>query len=369
LKQLSLTSLAFNTYRSTALLLAILFFCCGIFSEAQAQYKSENLFYYVDTQESYTSFKRHIDQISIVAPQSFSISEDGVVWGEVDPRVLDLANEHNVNVIPLVVNPGFDQQLFHSFLQDSAARQRTIKMMVKLAKKHGFDGWQFDFENIHINDRDKFTSFYRQTAEAFHDAGLSLSAAVVPTNTDFDLPTNYHRFLYEFWRGAYDLKAMAEIGDFLSLMTYSQHTRRTPPGPVAGIPWMKEMVSYLLNLDIKPNKISVGIPFYSNYWYADYSEQKGGFMNGRGASYGKVQGMISRYDAEVVWLEKEKTNYALWNHDGVFEYAFIEDSQSIKYKLQLLKEYNLRGFSVWRLGQEDPDVWSVIKTKTTPTRK
>lgn len=347
------------------MLLALLLIGC-LSTSATAQYKSENLFYYVDNEQAYSSFKNHIDQISIVAPQSFSVSKDGVVWGEVDPRVLSLAKKRDVQVIPLIVNPGFNQELFHTFLQDSAARQRTINMMVKLAKKYGFAGWQFDFENISLNDREAYTDFYRQTAEAFDDEGLSLSAAVVPTNTNFDLKSAYHRFLYESWRGGYNMKALAKIGDFLSLMTYSQHTSLTPPGPVAGLPWMKEMVEYLLDAGVNPQKISLGIPFYSNYWYADYSEKKGGFVNGSGASYDKVRGMIEKYDAEVVWMEKQKTHYALWSHDGVFEYAFLEDARSIKSKLQLLKQYNLRGFSVWRLGQEDPDVWSVIQAQTNP---
>lgn len=322
-----------------------------------AQYASENLFYMVDSEDSYQSFKDNLDQISVVAPQTFSISEEGVVWGEVDRRVRDLAEEHDIEVIPLIMNPGFDRDLFHSFLHDSTARHRTISMMVKLAGSYGFAGWQFDFEHIHISDREAFTNFYRETAEAFHEEGLSLSAAVVPTNSDYDLPTAYHRFLYEYWRGVYDLKELADIGDFLSLMTYSQHTRRTPPGPVAGIPWMKEMVEYMLDLNIAPEKISLGVPFYSTYWYADYSDERGGFINGRGASYEKVSGLIERYDADLVWLENQQCYYALWNHDGVFEYAFVEDARSISSKLNLLEDYNLRGISVWRLGQEDPEVW------------
>ncbi|MGD8426462.1 MAG: glycosyl hydrolase family 18 protein [Balneolaceae bacterium] len=328
----------------------------------RAQSNSENLFYYVDTEDSFQSFSAHSDVISVVAPQTYSISKAGVIWGEVDPRVLAIARENNIKVVPLVVNPGFDRDLFHDFLQDTAAQERAIGMMTDLAIKYKFAGWQFDFENIHITDRDAFTSFFKKTAEALHQQGLTLSAAVVPTNTNADLKTEYHRFLYEYWRGAYDLKALAETGDFLSLMTYSQHTRRTPPGPVAGVVWMQEMVEYMLNQGIDPQKISLGIPFYSTYWFADYDDERGGFVNGSGASYEKVQGLIERYDAEKVWLQKPQCYYALWNHDGIYEYAFIEDARSLKPKLDLLGEYNLRGISVWRLGQEDPAVWETIST-------
>lgn len=327
----------------------------------QAQSNPENLFYYVDSEDSFASFRAHSDAISIVAPQTYSISQSGVLWGEVDPRVLKIAREKGIKVIPLVVNPGFDRQLFHEFLQDSAAQRRTIEMMVELALKYGYTGWQFDFENIHLTDRQAFTEFYRRTAMAFRPHKLSLSAAVVPTNTSFVLKTAYHRFLYEYWRGAYDLPALAEIGDFLSLMTYSQHTRRTPPGPVSGLPWMEEMVRYLVDeLDINPQKISLGIPFYSTYWYADYSEERGGFINGTGASYAKVMGLADRYQADLVWLETPQCYYALWNHDGVYEYAYVEDRRSLAPKLALLDKYKLRGISVWRLGQEDPKVWELF---------
>jgi len=338
-------------------LIAALFCILGA-TTAEAQQASENLFYYVDAEDAFASFEANSDYITIVAPQTYSISESGVVWGEVDSRVMAIARQKDIQVIPLIMNPGFDRELFHTFLQDTTAQQRTIRMMVALAREYGYAGWQFDFEHIHLSDRQAFTDFYRRTADAFRPYQLSLSAAVVPTNTNFDLRTPYHRFLYEYWRGAYDLAALADIGDFLSLMTYSQHTRRTPPGPVSGLPWMREMVSYMTDeLGIAPQKISLGIPFYSTYWYADYTDERGGFMNGRGASYAKVQGLIDRYDAEVVWLEKPQTNYAIWNHDGVYEYAFIEDQRSLEPKLGLVDEYNLRGISVWRLGQEDPSVW------------
>jgi len=52
--------------------------------KAHAQTVSENLFYMVDSETSFQSFKNNIDQISIIGPQVFSINEHGVVWGEVD---------------------------------------------------------------------------------------------------------------------------------------------------------------------------------------------------------------------------------------------------------------------------------------------
>ncbi|MBC7758079.1 MAG: hypothetical protein H7069_04435, partial [Phormidesmis sp. FL-bin-119] len=65
-----------------------------------------------------------------------------------------------------------------------------------------------------------------------------------------------------------------------------------------------------------------------------------------------------------VWHEKAQVNWAMWDNEGVFEYLFIEDAQSLKPKLDLLKKYNLRGISVWVLGGEDPEGWEVLKRET-----
>jgi spore germination protein YaaH len=47
-----------------------------------------------------------------------------------------------------------------------------------------------------------------------------------------------------------------------------------------------------------------------------------------------------------------------WEQNGVFEYAWIENATALTPKLALQKRYGLRGISVWRIGQEDPRVWT-----------
>ena len=81
-----------------------------------AQTKSENLFYMVDTPESFASLQAHADQISIVCPQTFQVSKEGVLTGMVDPRVLEIAKANKIKVMPLIVNKGFDQQLLHEIV-------------------------------------------------------------------------------------------------------------------------------------------------------------------------------------------------------------------------------------------------------------
>ena len=342
----------------------VVFFLFCIAKVGQNQTKSENLFYMVDTPESFASFEANVDQISIVSPQTFLVSKEGVITGSIDRRVLKIAQKNNIKVMPLIVNKGFDQELLHEIISNQTSRKRSIKMMLEYADRYNLDGWQFDLEGLHVSDKDNYLQYFKETANALHSENLELSAAVVHMFENVGGPSEYQRFLYEDWRAGFALKELSEIGDFITVMTYDQHTRRTPPGPVAGAEWVEQVVKYMLDQGVSPSKLSMGVPSYSVHWYADYSEEKGGFSNGRQIGYKTVQHLLGKNDVLPTWNENAACNYAVWDNGGVFEYVFIEDGKSLKRKLEILNKYELRGISVWVLGREAPDFWQTLKNST-----
>src|SRR5262245_21751931 len=99
----------------------------------QAQ-KLEALWYMVGSESSIQSFLAHADRISIVSPQVFFMDSTGAITGAVDRRVVDRARERGVKLVPLVMNPGFDQPLFHRVLTVPDARARAIRNMTALCR-------------------------------------------------------------------------------------------------------------------------------------------------------------------------------------------------------------------------------------------
>lgn len=337
--------------------LRLLFFIALIPARLHAQ-KLEALWYSVDREESTQSFLAHAGEISIVSPQVFTVDTLGVISGSVDPRVIARAHEKGVKVVPLVMNPGFDQPTIHRILTAPDVRRRTIENLVALCTRNHFDGVQFDIENVNVADRDALTTFMRESADALHRVRCSVSAAVVPRTSDDPGPTSYHRWIYENWRGAYDYKALADALDFISYMTYAQHTGGTPPGPVAGYTWMEDALRFVLSLGVPPEKISLGVPSYSDWWYPSYDPQNGARMRGNDISYASAIGLLNRYGAKPAWDDRDKVAYAFWSNAGVNEFLWMEDARAFAAKADLARKYKLRGYSVWVLGTEDPKVWS-----------
>jgi len=346
------------TFRALPTLLWLLLATSGVAAQTPAAPKApEALWYMTDGEASVQSFLAHADRITIVAPQVFMMDSAGTVWGAVDARVVATARARHVQLVPLVMNPGFDQASFHRVLNVPDARRRAVHNLAALCREQHFAGLQFDFENVHVADRDAFTAFARESADSLHAVGCTLSAAVVPRAGEFPGPTAYHGWIYDNWRGVYDYKALADALDFISLMTYAEHTGGTPPGPVAGYPWMRQALDYVLSLGVPPAKISLGIPSYSDWWYPDYDARTGPRMRGRDISYATGTGLLARHDVKPVWDDAQKTLYAFWSNDGINEFLFLEDARAFAAKLALVREHGLRGYSVWVLGLEDPKVW------------
>jgi spore germination protein YaaH len=338
------------------------------FAGAIPQARGPESLWYLRGEESIQAFLAHADQISIVSPQVFVMDSNGIITGSVDPRVVATAREKGVKLIPLVMNPGFDQPSIHRVLNDPVARATALRSLAELCRVNRFDGIQFDFENFHVSDRGAFTAFTRMAVDSVHRAGCSLSAAVVPRMTDDPGPGSYDRWIHDNWRAGFDYKALADTLDFISYMTYAQHTGGSPPGPVAGYPWMLACLEYLLALGVPPAKISLGLAGYSDWWYPSYDEKEGARLRGSDISYVRGMELLAAAGAKATWNSLQKAPFAMWESQGVFQHLWLEDARAFMVKRELVIRRRLRGYSVWLLGSEDPALWPTLR-RADPTHR
>lgn len=306
------------------------------------------------------SLEAHAARIDVIAPQAHSIDRTGTIRGTIHPRILAVVRERGVKLMPLVMNPGFDLEILHHLVTDPSARTAAAGSFAGLCRELRPWGIQLDLENLHVGDREAFTVFARDVADSVRAAGCGISAAVVPRPDDARGASPYHHFLSDYWRAGYDYRALAEALDFLSYMTYAQHTGGSTPGPVAGYPWMVASLAYVLAQGVPPAKLSLGIPAYSDYWFSEYDPRAGARPRGVDIGYPEVMGIMRAAGATPRWDPVQRALVGMWERHGVFEHAWIEDARAFRDKLQLVRQHRLRGYSVWLMGLEDPRVWEVV---------
>lgn len=312
-------------------------------------------------EESLRRLNQHYQNINILIPQSYQIDQTGLFYGQVDPEILDFTKTHPVKLMILVTNKDFDSHLVHVFLKNHSAQKKAIQSLVDTCLKNKFYGAQLDFEMVQLADRDGLTQFYLNAARALHQNGLVISYAIAPVVDDKPSSSEFLKRIYKNWEGAYNLKALANSADFMTIMAYNQHGGGTPPGSTASLPWVEKTIQYTMQF-IKPEKISLGIPAFSNYWFIGTNEKTGRLSTRMdGISYAKLQAILQKNHAQLVWSPSDKVNYAIYQNNWLNEYLFAEDAQSFNAKWDLVKKYHLRGISVFDLGTEDPKIWDVLQ--------
>jgi spore germination protein len=325
-------------------------------------------FHFAYRPAAFEALRENIDRVSIVSPEPFIVHADGSVTGELEPRLLELARAHGVRIMPQIKNVSgglFSQEVASAVVNDPVVSRRVIDAMVDICRRYDLYGMQVDLEAVHVRDRDALTRFYREAAEALHGDGRSISIAVVHRAEDSAGPTTYTQWMMEDWRGAYDLAALGEIGDFVKMMSYAQHTRRTPPGPSQGLPWLEQVTEYFLQF-IPPEKLSLGITMAGSRYHA-VADPERFHIHARSWSTGitreEAARLVDTHDAlPLQWDDRQKVLFGYIENGGVFEWIFLDnDVRSLDAKLDLVRRHGLRAINMWVNGREDRALWQRVR--------
>lgn len=305
----------------------------------------ERLFYFTDTSAARTSLMKNIDKIDIFAPQVFGINKSLTAHGALSDGIQNMVKSHQVRIMPLITNDGFRQDIIHNLLASSSAQDKIIDFMVNEAKKNNYYGWQFDLEHIRYFDRDAYSAFVEKTSKIFKRNDLALSiAAVVKVNNS--TTTDW----YINWSGAFDYTRLAQAVDFMSIMTYDDPESK---GPTASIPFVAKTLKYILESGVPPEKISLGIPAY--YWSWTISPRPHRIRSG---SYGRLLSIKARVKYTEGFDNILGVPWLSFKEQGIKYIVWFENQKSFGLKTKLIQEYSLRGFSMWALGMEDPQIWN-----------
>jgi len=340
-----------------AFVLAFLFL--GTLSPLSAQ--THSLFYMLRSRSSVDSFEAHKNQISILVPAWYQVDATGLDAGEPDPVVLRDAKAAHIPVIPLLALS--NQQWLHTLLNSAKAQAVMNAGMLRAARKYGYAGFQFDFEDIRWTDRDALSALVKNSADILHRAGLQVEIATVPNAPGYPGATAFSRWMFTNWRGAYDLKALAQSADLICLMTYDEHSRWTVPGPVAGWQWTIENLKYALKY-VPKEKLALGIPLYGYHWFTGdpgfgtehaTPHPTAEYISGRNSLF-----LLNVYHGHQEWDPVDHATDFWFYRDQMREWVFYTDKRTFADRYNLARQYGVWGFCAWVLGEEDPSIWSVV---------
>jgi spore germination protein YaaH len=297
---------------------------------------------------SVTSFASYINAVSAAR---FEITATGEVTGTLpntDLLPFDKANGiHTYAGVYDSAGNGFDGKLAHAVMVGH--KDAMITSLVKLAG--GYDGLNLDFEAIEMADRDAYTAFVTELATQLHAKGLTLILSVPAKPADDKT---------DDWSYPFDYAKIGQVADLLQLMTYDQNGPDwSDPGPVAGADWVESCLKYAASV-VEPSKLLLGLGAYGYDWDLTAHEKTGSYPSSfvawtAFADWLRVPGALEHWDATT---QSPSVTYTLKGHKHE---ARFENARSIQAKTSFVKKYNLAGFAMYALGQEDLSFWQAAR--------
>lgn len=303
--------------------------------------------YYVGTPIGLADLAAHAHQISILTPNFYGLDSDGRLVVQVDAQALAIARQARLEVQPLVTNVDFDADKAHDIIASSSGADTAAANLVAEAHQRGYAGYQLDFENLHAADRDGFTKFSAALGKRLAAAGLKYSTAVIPRKGSGGggvlsmLPQS---------SGVYDYPALSRDSRWLTLMAYDQHTNGTPPGPVAALDWVRQVLQGTSG-GLDHSRLFLGVPFYYRDWAAGSGPGVG--------PYGEALQFAVDNGAGVGWDFEAGTAFVRYGVSGTEHILWMDNRASLAEKIAVAREMGFGGVSAWRLGFEDPGFWDL----------
>ncbi|NLZ53936.1 MAG: glycoside hydrolase [Thermoanaerobacteraceae bacterium] len=286
--------------------------------------------------------------LDIISPTWFSIVDGGgTIESKADISYIQWAHNNNLAVWALI-NNNFDPDITHEFLSSSETRDKIIRQILMYAELFRLDGINLDFENVYFEDKALLVQFVRELTPILHEAGIVVSMDVTAKSTSLN------------WSMCYDRKELGKVVDYMILMAYDEHWATSPvSGSVASIGWVEQGIVTLLE-DVPPEKVILGLPFYTREWEETPTESGSIAVKSRALSMAQAKQILKENDTRMSWDEKVGQNFAYYTKgDSVFK-IWLEDEKSIQLKAALVKKYDLAGTAAWRKGFEEPKIWEVL---------
>ncbi len=304
---------------------------------------------------SLPALEKYGDKLNTIFPEWFFI--DTVTYKlqtRIDSAGLAVMKKKQLRIIPIFNNfnskrGDFDGRLLHVILTDTVKRKNIIRQLADTLNYYGLQGINIDFEELNEKSDEPLTLFQKELYNTLHPTGMTVTMDVAVKNDD------------------YDYKELSKYNDYIVLMAYDEYNNSTKPGPISSQKWVEDALDWAAG-KIESEKIILGISGYGYDWALNEAgkvEEVDDFTYSDLVNKAKAVNAVIDYDNNTYnlhysYIEErreadgsiEKLKHEVWFTDAATSFNILRFSD----------EYATAGTALWRMGSEDPRLWTFYNT-------
>ena len=295
---------------------------------------------------SLLSLERHADQLTHVAADWFTLTGvEGTLKEDPIDKVRLLCVRKGLGFLPTLRNldgnawqPEAVEELAHQSEEDRAA---FLDRMTRRLPP-GSTGLLLELSQLDPTYKDEYSRLIKEMADHLHAAGKELWFSA-PTGADFD---------------AFDLSAIAESVDRMVATLYDENSESDDPGPLASRDWFQGWLKTMMVYG-EPSQWVIGLGAYANDWRKDNKTiEQIGFTDAMARASLAGIDPLKGVDCED---DSPDFNYLSGPDQNVEHEIWFLDAVTIFNQRRLIAPFHPGGIGLYRLGQEDPAVWDVLR--------
>ncbi|MBS2023959.1 MAG: glycosyltransferase, partial [Deltaproteobacteria bacterium] len=253
-------------------------------------------------------------------------------------------------IVPTVSNygpGGFTRDLARAAIGTEEARKQTVQRLAQLCVEHAWAGLNLDLENLEPRDWRDVASLVELLAAELHPRGLLVTIDVPPE------PRNL------------PVERLAAASDFLVLMAYDEHASSDNPGPIATPRGVAAAAAAYLSR-APADKLVLALGAYGYDWPLDEDGDAAG--GAEELSFSQALALARENEVAVEFDDDYKTSSYEYDDDETQtkHAVWFLDAPAMYAQLTSVKGLKLRGTAVWRLGAEDPKIFSLFTSQPAP---
>jgi peptidoglycan-N-acetylglucosamine deacetylase len=302
-------------------------------------------FYVSYDSTSLASLQQHYHDIDLLIPDILHAgAADGRLDVEQDPKLSSWMQTSQVELPIMAMVNNYDGKDWlvkpmAEMLANPVARQKLSKSLTDFATAQHDPGIVVDFELVPASSQQDFTRFIHDLGTDLHASNLKLMVGLPAAD----------------W--SYDYKTLAADADAMILMNYDLHYPTSDAGPIAPQDWFERNIENIVKI-VPADKIVMGIANYSYDWPAKTKA----VPHPVAQAVTFQQGIITAVESESdVTFDPDTLNphYSYEDEQNLVHTVWMLDGITAYNELRAAERAGVRGTALWRLGMEDPSMWSI----------
>ncbi|MCG2781426.1 MAG: polysaccharide deacetylase family protein [Weeksellaceae bacterium] len=234
----------------------------------------------------------------------------------------------------------FNADLLHTVLHDQKIQNQLISQIIATLKANKLQGINIDFEEMNENSDEYLNAFMKNLYTQFKSNGLIVSIDIMADNSD------------------YNIKYLKDYTDYFIIMAYDQFNDSSQAGPISDQKWIEKQLDQIAQ-NIPSEKLILGIGAYGRQWITD---ENGTHTEDITYSQAIDRAKISK--SNINFDDNSYNLHYMYNFSGsAYEFAskndvWFTDAATAYNILRFSDDYRNAGTALWRLGSEDPRIWS-----------